>query len=168
MVNGVANTLPQASDRILKFTGCFDFVLDAKGRGSTPVRIREVLDMYGVNSITLRLMPFDKLSCIRAYPTSYYNETILGKLTEYEEGETSDDTFAIMLLTANAHQIKLDGQGRINFPADLLKDASIQKELRFVGMGNFFDIWNPESFKAFQTAQIAKRAELKGASEAGT
>lgn len=153
----MAVTLPQTNDRILKFTGLFDFVLDTKGRVSTPARIREVLDMYGVNSLTLRYMELGEFACIRAYPTSYYNEKILGKLTDYQDGETPEDTFEIMLLTANAHQVKLDSQGRLNIPDDLLKRVEMSKEIRFVGMGNFFDLWRPDVNEAFSAAIMASR-----------
>ncbi|MFQ5632384.1 MAG: division/cell wall cluster transcriptional repressor MraZ, partial [bacterium] len=146
-------------DRILKFTGNFDFTLDAKGRVSTPARIREVLEIYAVNSLTLRSMELGEFDCIRAYPTSYYNEIILAKLTDFQDGETPDDTFEISLLTANAHQVKLDSQGRINIPDELLKQIEIKKEIRFIGMGNFFDIWRPDIFDAFHAAQLAKRSK---------
>lgn len=152
-----AGGLSRANDRILKFTGNFELVLDAKGRANIPARIREVIDMHGVQSLTLRYMDFDKFSCIRAYPTSYYNETILGKLSEFEEGETPEDTYAIFMLTANAHHVKIDGQGRLNIPDDLLKKTDIRKEVRIIGMGNFFDIWHPEHCDAFTAALMAAR-----------
>ena len=155
----VSQALPQSNDRILKFTGNFDFMLDAKGRVSTPARTREVLEMYGVNSLTWRFRELGKFDCLRASPTSYYNEVILAKLSDFQDGETPDDTFEISLLTANAHQVKLDSQGRINIPDELLKQIEIKKEIRFIGMGNFFDIWRPDIFDAFHTAQLAKRGK---------
>ncbi|MCA9743978.1 hypothetical protein KC734_20745 [candidate division KSB1 bacterium] len=155
----VSQVLPQSNDRILKFTGNFDFTLDAKGRASTPARIREVLEMYSVKSLTLRAMELGEFDCIRAYPTSYYNDVILAKLTDYEDGETPDDTYEISLLTANAHQVKLDSQGRINIPDELLKQNEIKKEIRIIGMGNFFDIWRPDVFNAFHAAQLAMRGK---------
>lgn len=154
----MSQVLPQSNDRILKFTGNFDFTLDAKGRVSAPARIREVLEIYGVNSLTLRFMELDEFDCIRAYPTSYYNEVILAKLSDFQDGETPEDSFEISLLTSNAHQVKLDSQGRINIPDELLKKVDIKKEIRFIGMGNFFDIWRPDIFDAFHAAQLAKRS----------
>lgn len=163
----VSQGLPQSNERILKFTGNFDFTLDAKGRASTPARIREVLEMYGVKSLTLRFMELNEFDCIRAYPTSYYNEVILAKLTDYQDGETPEDTYEISLLTANAHQVKLDSQGRINIPDELLKQVQIKKEIRFIGMGNFFDIWRPDVFNAFHAAQLATRGKGQRKSEEG-
>lgn len=153
------------NDRILKFTGNFDFVLDAKGRVSTPARIREVLDMYGVKSLTLRYMELGDFDCIRAYPTSYYNDVILAKLNAFQDGETAEDTFRISLLTANAHQVKLDGQGRINIPDELLKKLDITREIKLIGMGNFFDMWRPDVYAAFYAAQLDKRSHGQSRSE---
>jgi len=157
----VATTIPQARERILKFTGQFDFTLDAKGRASVPARIREVIEMYEMHNLTLRLIQFDGFPLVRAYPTIYYNENVLGKLKDLE-GETAEETFEIMRLTANCHQVKVDGQGRLNIPIDLLKKLNINKEIRFVGMGNFFDIWHPETCEQFSAARLAARQNGQG------
>jgi len=161
----VERALVPAGDRIQKFTGLFDFTLDKKGRLVIPARIRNVLDVFGVTNLTLRFLDLDDYSCIRAYPTGYYNQNILGKLSEFEEGETADDTFEILLLTANAHDVKIDSQWRLNIPDDLLKKLEIDKEARIVGMGNFFDIWRSDVFEDFTKTRMAarkKRAEKDG------
>ena len=163
----VTQPLPQLKDRILKYTGNFDFILDAKGRVSAPARIREVLDMYGVTSLTLRFMELGEHDCIRVYPTSYYNDVILAKLVDFQDGETPDDTFMISQLTANAHQVKLDSQGRINIPDELLKKVEIKKNIRLIGMGNFFDMWRPDTFDAFYAEQLAKKGNGQGRSGDG-
>jgi MraZ protein len=143
----------QAPDVIRKFTGQFDFSLDAKGRASIPARIREIVELYGMKSVTLRFFRERGFSWIRAYPTSYYNDEVLGKLSSLE-GETLQETFEIMRLTASCQQAKIDAQGRLNIPDEWLKRLSITKEIRFVGMGNFFDIWQPDHFNDFFDAQL--------------
>lgn len=153
--------LSYSRDRILKFTGQFDFVLDNKGRVSIPSRIREVIDLYSMNSLTLRLLNFDHSYFVRVYPTSYYNEEILGKLKDYD-GENAFETYEIMRLTANCQQVKIDNQGRLNIPDEILKRLDIKKEIRFVGMGNFFDIWRPDVCDEFTAAQITARKNGSG------
>ena len=144
----------QSPDRIAKFTGQFDFNLDAKGRASIPARMREIVEMYEMKTLTLRYFREGEFQWLRAYPTSYFNESVLGKLSSLE-GETLQETFAIMRLTANSQQVKVDAQGRLNIPDDMLKKIGITKEIRFVGMGNFFDIWRPDECDGFFEAQLS-------------
>ncbi len=146
----------RANEVIRKFTGQFDFTLDSKGRVNIPARLREVIDLYDMQTLTLRYMVLDGFPVIRAYPTSYYNDRILGKIIDME-GETPEETYAIMLKTANCHHVKLDSQGRLNIPDDLLKKLNIQKEVRVIGMGNFFDIWNPEACDKFIEGRMASQ-----------
>ncbi len=151
----------RAQEVIRKFTGRFDYALDAKGRVNIPARLREIIDMYDLHTLTLRYMELDGFPVIRAYPTNYYNEKILGKLKDIE-GETAEETYEIMAVTADCHQVKLDGHGRLNIPDDLLRKLNIQKEIRFVGMGDFFDIWKPETCEDFIAA--LKKARSNGQS----
>jgi DNA-binding transcriptional regulator/RsmH inhibitor MraZ len=40
-----------------------------------------------------------------------------------------------------------------------LEAAQIQKEIRYIGMGDFFDMWNPESNDEF-VAALSNRASI--------
>ncbi len=151
----------RANEIIRKFTGTFDYALDAKGRVNIPARMREIIALYDLHTLTLRYMELGGFPVIRAYPTNFFNEKILGKLNDIE-GETAEDAFRIMSVTAESHQVKLDGHGRLNIPDDLLKKLDIQKEIRFVGMGDYFDIWKPETCEKFIAAQ--KKAQSNGQS----
>ena len=113
--------------------------------------------MYDLHTLTLRLIELDGFPVIRAYPTTYYNDRVLGKLKDLE-GENGDEAYEIMSVTATCHQVKLDSQGRLNIPDDLLKKLNIKKEIRFIGMADFFDIWQPESCEQFIAARRASRA----------
>ena len=161
----VADTNQNDPDIIRKFTGQFDFVLDAKGRVSIPARIREIIERDNLKDLTLRLFEEDGVKFIRAYPTDYYSVKILGKLSEMD-GESMEQTFAIMRITANAQQVKVDGQGRLNIPGDMLKKSKISKDIRFVGMNSFFDIWDPEVCDEFR-AKMLERMQNRSGNENG-
>ena len=45
-----------------------------------------------------------------------------------------------------AAEIELDAQGRVLLPKRLTDVAGINAEARFVGLGPFFEIWNPARF----------------------
>lgn len=158
--------MPQARERILKFTGQWDFTLDAKGRLNVPARIRDIIEMYDVKTLIMRQVQLSGFTCLRLYPVTYYNERILGKLQDFE-GESAQETFQIMLLTAPSQPIKVDDHGRLNIPNDILKKLNIKKDVRIVGMGDFFDIWRPETHEEFFAAQLAAYEAGQRRSETG-
>ena len=43
-----------------------------------------------------------------------------------------------------ASQQKLDKQGRINIPAELIKYAELDKDVEVIGAGKKIEIWNPK------------------------
>lgn len=53
-------------------------------------------------------------------------------------------------LQANVVMVKLDNQGRILIPSQYKEYAKIDKEAIISGVGNFFEIWNPENFEEYQ------------------
>lgn len=52
--------------------------------------------------------------------------------------------------------LKMDDTGRISIPKVLLAHAGISKELVFAGSLDRFHIWEPERFKAFDSAMDAQ------------
>ncbi|MCX6844009.1 MAG: division/cell wall cluster transcriptional repressor MraZ [candidate division WOR-3 bacterium] len=53
------------------------------------------------------------------------------------------------LLLSGATEIELDGQARVLLPKRLTELAGIGAEARFIGLGPFFEIWNPRQFDDF-------------------
>jgi MraZ protein len=60
------------------------------------------------------------------------------------------------LWLSNAAEIELDAQGRVLLPKELTDLAGIGAEARFVGLGQFFEIWSPARFDEY----VAKHAPL--------
>ncbi len=127
-------------------------MLDAKGRASIPAKMREIVELSELTKMMLRVMTFENYTFLRAYPISYYDERILSKLQNLE-GETPAETFHIWRLTASCQEVKIDKQGRMNIPGELLKKVGITRNICFVGMGDYIDIWNPEAYQEFFQAQ---------------
>ena len=145
--------IPHSSERLRRFYGEYVFLLDAKGRASIPAKMREVVELSELTKMMLRVMTFENFTFLRAYPINYYDERILSKL-ENIEGETPAETFRIWRLTASCQEVKIDKQGRMNIPGELLKKVGITRNICFVGMGDYIDIWEPEAYKEFFQAQM--------------
>ncbi|KAA3612109.1 MAG: hypothetical protein DWQ05_19090 [Calditrichaeota bacterium] len=156
-------------ERIQSFTGKFDFTLDSKGRVNIPARIREIIELKELNALALRIIEKESCFFIRAYPIDYYNQNMLGKMDEWD-GEDPLQMLTMLEITAPTNQVSIDAQGRLNIPDEMLKEAEISKNVRFVGMNNFFDIWNPAVFDTFlkrMTAR-AKNQQQSGAENGGS
>ena len=56
----------------------------------------------------------------------------------------------------NALTLSLDPAGRVCLPPDMVKDASLLKDVQFVGGGKgHFQVWDPETFKQCCDAEEA-------------
>lgn len=73
------------------------------------------------------------------------------------------DAFATSIL-GGCVQLSFDSDGRVNLPAELIEQADLSEKAVFVGKGQTFEIWKPETFEEYakKARQIAKdkRASL--------
>jgi len=53
------------------------------------------------------------------------------------------------LVLSGATELELDGQSRVLMPKKLTDMAGIGSEARFIGLGPFFEIWNPQRYDDF-------------------
>ena len=65
------------------------------------------------------------------------------------------------MLFADARPLAFDVTGRVVIPADLLAHAGITDSAIFVGRGNSFQIWNPESFRAAQERALKNLRNMR-------
>ena len=109
--------------------------LDTKGRIVIPARYRDdfgssVFALYGVKG------------CIRLYS---YDEFM--KVTEKViNGDISMDAFKRKIL-GSVENVSFDAQGRILLSENLRKKAGITDKVRMVGMFEWLELWNEESFE---------------------
>jgi MraZ protein len=138
-------------ETIPKFYGRYHYTLDDKGRAAIPAKIREVVQLRDIKTLMLRLFEKPNARFIRAYPATYFRDKILPMVAQFNE-ESEDGIYNMQSILASCQQLRLDNQGRINIPTEFLESAQIQKEIRFIGMGDFFDMWNPELHDKFVEA----------------
>jgi MraZ protein len=149
-------------ETIPKFYGRYHYNLDDKGRAAIPAKIREIIQLRDMKTLMVRLFKKPNARFIRAYPANYFRDKILPMASQFDE-ESEEGIYHTQAILASCQQLRLDNQGRINLPAEFLEAAQIQKEIRYIGMGDFFDMWNPESNDKF-VATLAQRAESRGQS----
>ncbi|MEX0821051.1 MAG: division/cell wall cluster transcriptional repressor MraZ [Rhodothermales bacterium] len=127
------------------FKGQAEYSVDSKGRVAIPAKMRNALSPEAKNSFTIT-RGFEQ--CINLYPLDQWEkrEAEISELNTYRS-EARDFVRTIMMW---ADEVTLDAQGRIVVPKPLLKFAGIEDQALIIGALDHIEIWNSESFEAYQ------------------
>ncbi|MDR1132216.1 MAG: division/cell wall cluster transcriptional repressor MraZ [Oscillospiraceae bacterium] len=122
-------------------TGEFQHSLDAKGRLSIPVRLREEL-----GSLFYVTLSMDK--CLSAYSgESWAAFTAKVDAMPYVKQRKMRPLFAY------AAKCEPDGQGRILIPQNLRDFAGLTKNVAVIGCNNHVEFWDSESWTAVNAVE---------------
>jgi len=133
------------------FRGVSSLNLDAKGRIAIPARYRERLVELCASELVITV---DKDRCLLIYPQPTWQvieEKLLG-LPSFDQ--TSRNLQRLYI--GNAHDIEMDGQGRVLLPQELRRFANLDKKVALVGQINKFELWDEETWNARQDAWLQK------------
>lgn len=147
------------------FTGSSTHKLDAKGRVSLPASYRKVLEALGSTHIVV-LPQMHRPEAHVVLSEAGYDEVMV----QFEELELDpDDEEALgQRICAAAQQIPIDEAGRILLSKELREPIGLSDEVRFVGGGSSFEIWDPGRRNTFNAAlqarsrELARKIRLKG------
>ena len=144
------------------FTGQFESKVDRKGRVSVPARFRNQLVGQTFHGIAV----FPSVDGSTSLTASG-----MDVLETYGNRFGSADPFAPslsdtrMALFASVEPLPFDGEGRVLLTEELRAHAGITALAAFVGMGNIFQIWQPEALdpvlRAVREMPPGERAKLK-------
>lgn len=110
--------------------------LDSKGRVSLPARFRrDGVEHYVLNQ------GFD--GCLFLYTPEQYEKT-LEQIQERTRNKKALRHY-MRKWTMFATDIRLDQQGRLLIPAELLELGKLQKEVIFQGTNERIELWDPEA-----------------------
>ncbi len=126
---------------ILSFRGQFSHTIDKKGRTSIPVRFREILKARYDDHLVLS----PRNGYLRVYPLEEW-ERMEESLKRFSKFNRAVDDFKRFLFSA-AHDCTVDGQGRILIHPELRRRAGLRDKVLFVGMMEWFEIWDREAFE---------------------
>ena len=123
------------------FFGNASHTLDPKGRATIPAAYREALG----SSFTIGLN--SNFTAMALYPKEEWD-----KLSHMLERIPYSDTKAMKykrLINSNSFVgFELDGQGRVLLPAPLRDRVGITKNICFVGVGEFLEIWDEARYRS--------------------
>ena len=120
------------------FQGRFEHSLDDKGRLAVPSPFRKRLgDTEGMGEASVIVTISDQ--CLAAYPMPEWEQklTAIAKLNQFDPKVMAFKR----VFVGCAQECNVDKAGRILVPADLRRDAQIERECVIVGQMEKFEIW---------------------------
>lgn len=137
--------VPETAEKM--FQGTTLITLDAKGRLSLPVRVREEIAAAGGVLIAARHPD----GCLVLYPEAAWaprREALLAM-------PFSARGF-VRLVLGSASELRPDRAGRVLIPAGLRELAGLGREAALVGWGDHFELWDRERLAAADAAAAAQ------------
>ena len=138
-----------------RFRGQFSHTMDKKGRVSIPVRFRDTLRTRYDEQLILSVGD----GCLVAYPLPEW-ESLEDKLQQFPKfnGVVKDYKRVFM---STAQECPLDSQGRILVPPELRGRAKLNGKVLFVGMIDYFEIWDHEAYKEKYLPMLENISEIE-------
>lgn len=128
--------------------------VDAKGRVSIPADFRGVVRQEGLEAVYCR-PSFDGPFLVGC------GEALMGRLKERIDAMDPLDPERDDLARAvfgDTRSLAFDAGGRITLPSAFLTHAELDGRAAFVGLGDRFEIWSPQSYDgARETARASLR-----------
>lgn len=144
------------------FRGVATVSLDSKSRLVVPARYRDVLLGNGGGRVVVTA---DPTRCLLLYPLPEW-EPIEKKLNGLSDFNPRTRGLK-QLLVGYAHDMDMDGAGRILLPPMLKKFAELDKSVVMVGQGSKIELWNEARWadkigQALEFGDDALPPELEG------
>ena len=134
--------------------------VDRKGRISVPATFRAALATQSYQGIVAFPSFRESYDAIEACGMDRM-ESLSESVDRLDPFTDVHDDLASVIFGAAA-QLPFDGEGRIVLPEGLREHARIADQAAFVGRGRTFQIWHPDSLRAFETEARTRAREARG------
>lgn len=131
----------------LAFSGSFDHSLDGKGRVIIPSSFREALG----EDFTITINPTK--TAVAIYPREVWDAQ-LEKLSHINPMDKTGLKYERYLMSVSFSGNNMDAQGRVLIPAKLRGKIGLTRDIVFVGLNHYIEIWDAEVY-----AQVEAQTE---------
>lgn len=139
------------------FSGSWTHRVDAKGRVSLPADFRKILENIGSSHVVV--IPQMKHPDYHVvFSQTGYDKEVEG--FEKAERDTDDHEALAQVIQSSARPIAFDEVGRMVLPKELRDQIGLSDEVRFVGRGSTFQLWEPAKHAAYQAPLMDRGREL--------
>ena len=150
----------------MRFLGNIEARTDTKGRAFLPAAFRKVLQAAGEENLVLRKDVFQQ--CLVLYPESVWNEqtdALRARLSRWNPAHQQ----IYRQYVSDVEPVTPDSNGRILLPRRYLLMAGIDRDIKFIGMGDTIEVWSSErTQKPFmEPEEFGKALEAIMAGEGG-
>ncbi len=140
--------------------------LDAKGRVSVPSAFRTAL-RAGMGEpvvdadapVKLILRPSHHFECIEGWPLQGFAD-LASPVSRFNQFSNEREDMSTSIY-ADAFPAETDKEGRIVLPTELVEYAHLTSQVAFMGMGDIFQIWEPEACKRRRTEARESARQLQ-------
>ncbi len=142
-----------------EYFGRYTNVLDAKGRINLPARFRD-MTRKDEDGEKVFILTRGTERYIAMFPIGEWRR----KVEELEHNVSDGAQRRVLSRRINYHAShqKVDKQGRINIPADLIEYSRLEKDVVVLGTGKKIEIWNPAELETFMQKKETQYQELSG------
>ena len=123
--------------------GTYECKVDTKGRVMMPIALKKQLSKLINEGFVLKRSVFNH--CIEMYPLSEWAK-LMDKLNDLNRFNKKNNDF-IRRFTAGVKSVEMDNSGRFLISKDLIKYASIDKEIVLSSSVNILEIWNKSTYE---------------------
>jgi MraZ protein len=135
----------------LAFRGHYDYTLDAKNRLTIPAKFRAVLS----NGVVLAKSLEPCVSIWTSASWDQFTERAIGSRDPFSPEARQLQRY----FHAGSFDSQLDSAGRIMLPPPLIQHAGLRKEVVVVGNYNAIEVWNRETWRAYERELDATASE---------
>lgn len=122
--------------------------LDVKGRITVPARWRDMLVATVQGQLVVAKNPD---GCLSLYPLPVWEQFEASLLSL-----TTEDEAWRRFFVGSATEVEIDGASRVLIPPELRSWAGLEREVKFMGVGPNFELWDMARYEAREAEVIAR------------
>jgi MraZ protein len=130
------------------FRGGPVLTLDGKGRITVPARWRELLMAHVNGQLVVAKNPD---GCLSLYPLPVWEQFESSVLSL-----TTEDEAWRRFFIGSATEVEVDSASRVLIPPELRSWAGLEREVKFMGVGSHFELWDMARHDAHEAEALAK------------
>ena len=131
--------------------GTYEHKIDSKSRIVLPSKFREELGDKVISTIGI-----DR--CLSLYSISGWDD-VIKRLQNLPFSKRESRRF-LRLMLSSAHELQVDGAGRILLPSILRQYGDLLTDVVFVGVSDHAELWDRVKWKEYRDSVLAELPEI--------
>jgi MraZ protein len=146
------------------FMGMPTGTLDKKGRACIPANYRQILASQNTSGVYIRRHPEKPtLECFGEKIFAQFQQAQPVQEDPFFSEAYDDKAYSVFAMT---EMLAFDENGRVRLPDDFIAHAGLGETVKFVGMRDKFEIWDPARLASVSDERLAGARKLRKASVA--